>query len=86
MSRLRQAVLTFCSALLVLAPKELLACAVCFGDKSSQAGKAADAGILTLLLIILAVLVGIATFFVYIIRRTARLEQDNIAATAQTSH
>jgi heme/copper-type cytochrome/quinol oxidase subunit 2 len=86
MRRIRQSAITLLSALVLLAPKDLLACAVCFGDKSSQAGKAADAGILTLLLIILAVLAGIATFFVYVVRRTARLEQENPLNTAQTSH
>jgi predicted permease len=66
------------TALLVnLVPTELFACAVCFGDKNSQMGKAADAGVLTLLLIIMAVLVGVATFFIYIVRRTTRIEQQN---------
>jgi heme/copper-type cytochrome/quinol oxidase subunit 2 len=60
-----------------LLPQELLACAVCAGDKNSQMGKAADAGVLTLLLIIMAVLAGIAVFFIYIVRRTARLEQQS---------
>lgn len=86
MTRIRQSAIALLSALLVLAPKELLACAVCFGDKNSQAGKAADAGVLTLLLIILAVLASIATFFIFIVRRTARLEQETMVGTAQTSH
>jgi hypothetical protein len=64
-------------ALLVsVVPQELLACAVCFGDKNSQMGKAADAGVLTLLLIIMAVLAAVATFFIFIVRRTSRLEQQ----------
>jgi len=62
---------------LSLFPRELLACAVCAGDKNSQMGKAADAGVLTLLLIIMTVLAGIAFFFIYIVRRTARLEQQH---------
>ncbi len=60
---------------LTLLPQELLACAVCAGDKNSQMGKAADAGVLTLLLIIMSVLAGVATFFVYIVRRASRMEQ-----------
>ncbi len=60
---------------MTLLPQALLACTVCAGDKNSQMGKAADAGVLTLLLIIMAVLAGVATFFIYIVRRTARMEQ-----------
>ncbi|HEY1171165.1 MAG TPA: hypothetical protein VGH19_07360 [Verrucomicrobiae bacterium] len=65
-------------------PQQLLACAVCFGDKNSQQGKAADAGVLTLLLIIMAVLVAIAIFFIYIIRRASRLEQQNLPGTVSS--
>lgn len=61
-----------------LVPGELFACAVCAGDKNSQMGKAADAGVLTLLFIIMAVLATVAVFFVYIVRRAARLEQQNL--------
>lgn len=68
-----------------LVPQELLACAVCFGDKNSQMGKAADAGVLTLLLIIMAVLVFVAVFFIYIVRRTARLEQQTLPDSFSTS-
>lgn len=73
-------------ALLVnLVPSNLFACAVCFGDKNSQMGKAADAGVLTLLFIIMAVLAGIAIFFIYIVRRTARLEQQNAQSKISSS-
>jgi hypothetical protein len=34
----------------------------------------------------LAVLAGIATFFVYLVRRSARVEQETLVHTAQTSH
>jgi hypothetical protein len=71
--------------LVSLVPKELFACAVCFGDKNSQMGKAADAGVLTLLLVIMAVLAFVAAFFIYIVRRTARLEQQNLPDTLTTS-
>jgi preprotein translocase subunit SecG len=71
--------------LVSLVPQELLACAVCFGDKNSQMGKAADAGVLTLLLVIMAVLAFVAAFFIYIVRRAARLEQQNLPDTLTTS-
>lgn len=82
---LRQLVMAMV-ALAALVPSDLHACAVCFGDKSSQMGKAADAGVLTLLFIILAVLGGVVSFFIYIVRRTARLEQQNAAKTLSSSH
>jgi hypothetical protein len=73
--RTSRIITAFVALLVSLVPLDLLACAVCFGDKNSQMGKAADAGVLTLLFIIMAVLVGVATFFIYLIRRAARLEQ-----------
>ncbi|MCD6051197.1 MAG: hypothetical protein K0Q55_2600 [Verrucomicrobia bacterium] len=78
MRLVKRLALILIALLAFLAPQELLACAVCFGDKNSQMGKAADAGVLTLLLVIMAVLAAIASFFIYIVRRTARLEQQNL--------
>lgn len=68
-----KAVLTF--ALMMIAPS-LFACAACVGGKT-DAGMAQgmNAGIFTLLGVIVFVLIGIATIGVYFVRRTSRLAQ-----------
>ena len=81
----KRLVLALIALLVSVVPQELLACAVCFGDKNSQMGKAADAGVLTLLLVIMAVLAAVAIFFIYIVRRTARLEQQQSLHNAVSS-
>lgn len=58
---------------LAAVPSPLLACATCFGKSDSQMAKGMNAGIFTLLCCILGVLAAIAVFFVYILRRAARL-------------
>ena len=50
-----------------------MACAVCFGDPSSDMAKGAVAGVLTLLGIISFVLVGVAGTGLYWVRRGRRL-------------
>lgn len=59
------------------APEPLLACAACFGRSDSPMAQGMNMGIFTLLIVILTVLAGIATFFIYIIRRAARFEAIN---------
>ncbi|MFM1768788.1 MAG: hypothetical protein RJA22_1317 [Verrucomicrobiota bacterium] len=54
-------------------PAPLLACATCFGKSDSQMAKGMNAGIFTLLICILSVLAAIVVFFVYILRRAARM-------------
>jgi len=49
-------------------------CAACFGKSDSPMAQGMNMGIFTLLLVILSVLIGIAAFFAYIIRRAALLE------------
>ena len=59
---------------LAIAPTPLWACAACFGASDSPMAQGMNMGIFTLLLVILTVLVGIAGFFFYIVRRAARFE------------
>ena len=56
-------------ALAALAPSPLLACATCFGKSDSAMAQGMNWGIFTLLGVIVTVLVTIASFFVYIIRK-----------------
>lgn len=55
-------------------PGSALACATCFGQSDEPMARGMNMGIFTLLLVIMSVLVGIAGFFFYIIRRAARME------------
>lgn len=52
-------------------PSAVRACAVCFGNTDSQLTKGMNAGVLVLLLVVLAVLGGFAALFVHIARRSA---------------
>jgi hypothetical protein len=62
-------------ALLAL-PGSVQACAACFGRSDSPMAQGMNMGILTLLVVIMSVLVGIAIFFTYILRRAARLARE----------
>ena len=75
MKRLGIAVTTL--ALLAIA-RPALACPVCFGDPNSAQMKGAQAGILALLLVTIAMLASFAGFFFIYLRRRIRLfEQTN---------
>jgi hypothetical protein len=62
-------------ALIALAalPQPLLACATCFGVSDSDLAKGMNMGILSLLAVVVIVLGGIASFFIYLARRSAVL-------------
>jgi hypothetical protein len=55
----------------VLRPGPLLACAACYGQSDSPMAKGMNWGIFSLLAVVIAVLGGIATFFVFLARRSA---------------
>ena len=52
-------------------PTAALACAACFGQSDSQMAKSVNAGIFCLLGVIVTVLIGAASFFVFLSRRAA---------------
>ena len=55
----------------LLAPQPVRACAACFGQSNDQMAVGMNWGIATLLVIIVSVLGGIASFFVYIARKSS---------------
>ena len=61
------------------------ACAACFGKSDSPMAQGMNAGIFTLLLCIMSVLVAISVFFFYIIRRAARMSAVSPAPEATPS-
>ena len=87
-SRYRQSALrllaAFAAAVLLAAPRSMLACATCFGASDSDLARGMNWGIASLLVVVVGVLSGFATFFVYIARRSALLaaRPENPAPTA----
>lgn len=53
-----------------------MACATCFGASDSALTKGMNFGIMSLLLVVLAVLGGVASFFVYLARRSASMPPE----------
>ena len=68
------------SVALVLAPRAVLACPVCFGQSDSPMASAINLGVILMLGIVVTVLGGFASFIVHLSRR-ARLVAGS-AATA----
>ena len=62
---------------LVAVPKLALACPVCFGNPNSAQTKGAQAGILALLLVTVAMLTAFGGFFFYLRRRIRVFEESN---------
>lgn len=54
-----------------LAPQVLFACSTCFGKSDSKMAEGMNAGIFTLLVVVVTVLAGIAAFFVFLARKSA---------------
>jgi hypothetical protein len=55
----------------MLVPRAAHACAVCFGNSDSKLTQGMLAGVLVLLLCVLAVLGGFVALFIYLARRSA---------------
>ena len=60
--------------MLVLSPATAQACSVCFGESDSELAQGMNMGILVLLLVITSVLFGVASFFVYLAKRSSRMD------------
>ncbi len=63
--------LTMAVVAMLAAPQPLAACAVCYGKSDSDLARGMNWGILSLLAVVVFVLGGIASFFVYLARRAA---------------
>ena len=62
---------------LLAIPRLALACPVCFGNANSAQTKAAQAGILALLVVTVGMLASIAGFFFVYLRRRIRLFEES---------
>jgi hypothetical protein len=70
MKRTQAFILTVLAALLA-SPTGAYACAACFGKSDSNMAKSVNAAIFSLMGVIVTVLVGAASFFVFLSRRAA---------------
>ena len=59
-------------AALVLHPSGALACAACYGASDSPMASGMNWGIFSLLAVIVSVLGGVASFFIYLARKSAK--------------
>jgi hypothetical protein len=50
----------------------VFACAACYGKSDSPLAQGMNAGIFSLLAVVICVLGGIASFFIYLVRKSAR--------------
>jgi len=60
------------------------ACATCFGESDAPMADGMNAGIFTLLIVVGGTLMGIAGFFIYIIRRGARMSNLELQEDSPT--
>ncbi len=70
----------------ILAPASAFACAACYGQSDAPMAQGMNWGILSLLGVIVAVLGGVASFFIYLARRVAsapELEAERQPAAGQ---
>jgi len=64
------------AALAAFTPSPLFACAACYGKSDSPLASGMNWGIFTLMGVILTVLVSIAAFFIYIVRKEAATHKN----------
>jgi hypothetical protein len=69
--------------LAALAPLRAHGCAACFGKSDSPMALGMNYGIMALLAVIVTVLTFVASFFVFVVRREARLAEVEAAGPAE---
>ena len=71
MKRFLKLFLTVLALTVCLAPQSLFACAACFGKSDSKMAEGMNAGIFALLAVVVTVLAGVASFFVFLAKKSA---------------
>ena len=90
MNRMNWKLVSALALAVVLSPARTLACAACYGQSDSPLAEGMNWGIFSLLGVVVCVLASIATFFVFLGRRSAAISaraesSDNIPAPGQES-
>jgi hypothetical protein len=57
-------------------PSPVFACAACFGKSDDALARGMNMGIFALLIVITSVLIGLASFFIFLARRSARFAAE----------
>ncbi len=79
-------ILVAVAALAAFAPSPLLACAACYGKSDSPLASGMNAGIFTLLGVVLTVLTCVTLFFVHVIRgETKTLDEHSTPQTPNST-
>lgn len=63
----------------------LEACSVCFGKSDAPMAQGMNAGIMTLLGVVLLLWAGVGSFFVYLARRSARMARESQGPAAHAA-
>jgi hypothetical protein len=71
-------------AAMFMLEQNVSACATCFGESDAPMADGMNAGIFTLLIVVGGTLMGIAGFFIYIIRRGARMSNLELQGDSST--
>ena len=72
-SMLLRFILLGCAAVCAVLPPSALACATCFGKNDSKLAEGMNMGIFSLLAVVVCVLGAIASFFIYLAKRSSAL-------------
>jgi hypothetical protein len=67
-----------------MVPRQMFACAACFGQSDSAMAAGMNWGILSLLVMIVMMLGGVAAFFIFLSRRAAAVAGSELALESQT--
>jgi hypothetical protein len=70
-------------AMAAMVPHPLFACAACFGQSDSAMAAGMNWGILSLLVMIVMMLGGVAAFFVFLARRAATVARSDLVPPGQ---
>jgi hypothetical protein len=84
-SNIGRLLMGFAGLCLSFAPGSALACAACFGKSDSSLAKGMNWGIASLLVVVIGVLSGIASFFVYIARKSAMADASMSGNPAEST-
>jgi hypothetical protein len=69
---------------LLVTPRAVLACPVCFGQSDSPLAKAINLGVLAMLVVVAGVLGSFASFFIYLIRRARMADRAHPAESGRS--
>ena len=74
------------AAVLAALPQSAAACSACFGKSDSAMAKGMNMGVLSLLVVVVFVLSGFAAFLIYLVRRSALMQNAPSDDTLQPSN